>query len=550
MNARSVVSASSCFLLALQLGCESPRLECDSGYCGTLVVVTGAEVGTLLPPMITDFTDLALADLIFQPLADIGSGLNTTDHLTFSPRLAQSWDFEDPLTLVFEIHPDAKWHDGQPLTAHDVAFTYSVYTNPEGPYTSFLESIESVTARDDHTAVFRFNRQHREQFYAATYHMRILPRHILESVPRDSLRGHRFGANPIGSGPYRFVRRNAGVSIEIEADTNFYEGRPGIPRMVWRFGSDPNTRMTLLLSEEADMLSVIPGPENVALAQAQEQVNVISYPANYYGTIVFNLADPENPTRPHPVLGDSIVRRAIAMAVDRDQVAQTVLGDSARAPTYPLTAISRIYQEDGFELPFDPDAARALLDAANYRDTNGDGTRDRNGQELEFRMIYPAGSQPRATATAVIASLLGEIGIVAIPNGIDNGVFRNQQSNGTFDAFLTTWYLQPSPTGIPGIWGSDGAQNYSSYSNPTVDSLFALAMNESDPEREMAYWGEAFDTMNRDPGALWIYRPANYAAIHSRFENVRFRPDRWGATMWLWRVRDGEWIVRDLEPLP
>jgi len=170
---------------------------------------------------------------------------------------------------------------------------------------------------------------------------------------------------------------------------------------------------------------------------------------------------------------------------------------------------------------------------------------------MEFRLAYPSSSRLRETAAAVIASMLEQIGISAELVPSDFPTFRVTQNTGSFDAAIGSWFVQPSPAGIPSLWGSGGIgnQNHGGYSNPKVDSLFTLASNEDDPTQERAYWREAFEELNRDPAAVWLYQPVNYAAIHKRFENVTIRPDRWGATMWQWRVRDGEWLPRDIELL-
>src|SRR3989338_482054 len=160
--------------------------QCDN--CGTLVTVVTADADVLVPAFTQTSIGIQISDLLFLKLADLGLGLNTLGDSGFHPRLARSWKFEDSLTIAFELDPRARWQDGAPVTAADVAFTFDAYTDPKTASTSrsLLTEIGSVTARDERTAVFRFKRHYAEQFYDATHHMRLLPRQDRKSTRLNS----------------------------------------------------------------------------------------------------------------------------------------------------------------------------------------------------------------------------------------------------------------------------------------------------------------------------------------------------------------------------
>ncbi len=243
----------------------TPQPTCAGDWCGTVVVVSTAEAETLFPPNMNSGIEYGLGDLLFVKLADVGPGLNTLGDSGFVPALAQSWTFTDPLTIRFSLHREARWHDGAPVTADDVAFTFDVYRDssvaaPAGPR---LNQIASVTAADAHTVVFRFHRTYPEQLFDAIFWMRMLPRHVLDSVPRDRLAAHPFGRQPVGSGPYRFVRWRAAEFVELAADSTYFLGRPGVPRVLWRFATGSQAALNQLLAGEADALNYIGGPESV-----------------------------------------------------------------------------------------------------------------------------------------------------------------------------------------------------------------------------------------------------------------------------------------------
>src|SRR5258706_1320803 len=215
--------------------CER-RGGCTGANCGTIIDAAVAEPGTLLPPSSEDVVANDIGEQLFLKLADVGMSENTLGDEDFQPLLAQTWEWDSPLTLVFHLDPRARWHDGQPVTAADVEFTFNAYTDSAvaSPFRPKLRRIASVTQRDSLTAVFRFRERYPEMFYDAVYHMRILPAHLLRPVPRDQWRTAQFGREPVGDGPYRFVRWQSAQSIELVADSTFFLGRPGIRRLIWR----------------------------------------------------------------------------------------------------------------------------------------------------------------------------------------------------------------------------------------------------------------------------------------------------------------------------
>src|SRR2546426_569632 len=213
------------------------RGACTGDYCGTVVIAAAGEPDILLPPVTELSTSRDVYDQLFLKLADLGMSGNTIGDEDFQPQLAERWEWNGPVTLVFHLDPRARWQDGRVVTAGDVVFTYDAYTDSlvNSPFRSSLRLISAVTARDSLTAVFRFRQRYPEMFYDAVYQMRILPAHLLRTIPRDQWRSAPFGRAPVGDGPYRFVAWKAGESLELAADSTFYLGRPHIRRVIVRF---------------------------------------------------------------------------------------------------------------------------------------------------------------------------------------------------------------------------------------------------------------------------------------------------------------------------
>src|SRR6058998_865554 len=226
------------------------RGACTGDYCGTVVIAAAGEPDILLPPVTELSTSRDVYDQIFLKLADLGMSGNTVGDEDFQPQLAERWEWANPLTLVFHLDPRARWQDGRSVTSADVAFTFDIYTDSSinASARSALRRISAVTTRDSLTVVFRFRQRYPEMFYDAVYHMRVLPSHLLGTVPRDQWRSAPFGRAPVGDGPYQFVRWKAGESLELVADSTFFLGRPHIRRLIWRFTPDLQVAVTQIVA--------------------------------------------------------------------------------------------------------------------------------------------------------------------------------------------------------------------------------------------------------------------------------------------------------------
>jgi peptide/nickel transport system substrate-binding protein len=529
---------------------ETPR--CPSDWCGTAVLFAG-EPAVLLPPVAQTDADLFVTSLIFSRLADVGPALNTVGDSGFVPQLAESWSWDNTTTLRFRLNPKAHWHDGRPVTAKDVAFTFDVYRDPvvNTKERSLLEHIASVTAVDSQSVVFRFTRAYPEAFFDATYQMWILPAHILDTVPPARLSSHPFGRSPVGSGPYRFVQWTTGQAVDLAADSSYFLGRPGLRRMIWRIVPDMTVAVTQLSAGELDAGSAILSPELYQRLGSAPQLTLTPYPANSYAYVGFNLRDPLHLDRPNPLFGDRTLRRAISMAVDRRTLVQTILGDLGELPSGPFPPWLWIASDSVRPLPFDTAGARRTLDSLGWR-LGADGVRARNGRKLTFDLLVPTTSALRRRAAVIVQDQLKRVGIAMGITELDLNAFIERTQSRRFDAAFLAFGSDPSPRTIAQVWSSKaiGASNSLSYSNPTFDRLTDQAIAEWNRTRAGALWRQAMQTINADAPAIWIYVPRPVLVAHQRLGDTPIRPDLWTAFLWTWRVNPDSLIPRDLVAVP
>ncbi|MFQ5550270.1 MAG: ABC transporter substrate-binding protein, partial [Gemmatimonadales bacterium] len=362
---------------------------CDGEFCGTLVVVQGVEPEPLFPPALQGVSSIALTDLMFLKLADLTSDMNTVGDDGFAPQLARSWTRADPTTVVFVMDPRARWHDGTPVSSHDVEFTFDVYRDTliGSPKMPLLDRIVSVIATDSGHVEFKFTEAYPEQIYDAVYHMRILPAHLLEDIPRADLLTHQFARNPVGSGPYRFARWVPGEFVELQADSNFYLGRPSLRRVMWRITADKEAALLQLVAGEADAIETIRSAAEIERIRAASDLSLVEYPTSGYQYIQFNFRDPGDPTQPHPLFRTRELRRAIAMSIDVETVLMAVFGTLSGRAYGPVSQVLSIWSDTLPLPPYDTARARASLERLGWRDVDGDGLRERSGIPLRFELV-------------------------------------------------------------------------------------------------------------------------------------------------------------------
>jgi peptide/nickel transport system substrate-binding protein len=543
-RARLAVALLLCLAAA---GCER-RPACSGDYCGTLVFAVAGEPDILLPVVTQKQYAQDVTGQLFLKLADLGLSVNTIGDEDFQPQLAERWEWDDPLTLVFHLDPRAHWQDGQAVTAADVAFTFDIYTDPlvNSPFRTSLRRITAVTTRDSLTAVFRFHARYPEMFYDAVYHMRILPAHLLRPVPRSQWRSTAFGRAPVGDGPYRFSAWKAGESLELAADSTFFLGRPHIRRLIWRFTPDLNVAVTQLIAGDADAVEVLGPPNNVERVKHAPQLALYPYHGTLYAFLDFNLSTNGDTAKPHPLFGDRQLRRALAMAVDRAALLKSVWGDLAQVPPGPLARLWSIWDPEIRELPYDTAQAARLLTRLGWRDTRGTGIRERDGQPLAFRILVPTTSALRRQYARLLQQQFRVIGADVQLDEVEFAIFDERTQAGRFDAAIITRGADPSPSSsIVQVWTGAGGSNAGRYASAVFDRLVDEAVAAAHPDQAKRTWRRAIELLNQDAPAIFLFAPDNVAAVHRRVADVVIRPDDYWALVRRWRIPADQMIDRD-----
>ena len=384
-------------LAAAACGGEDPPEGPPAGREGGTAVVGGlSEVPSVNPLFLTDYLGGQLArEALFLTLVELDDDMEPV------PRLARSWGWsEDSTRLTFRLRENVRWHDGEPVGARDVAFTFRAVTDPDAgaPNRPYFRRWDSVEVVDEHTVRFRLEPGPSPLF--GWTRVPVAPEHLLGDVPAAELSTHGFGTSEVvGSGPFRLVEHRPGDRWVLASMDSFPEalgGPPPLDRLVYRVVPDGTTLLAELQAGEVDFyLRVL--PSHVDDVRSDTALRLATFPFPSYSFVAWNAR--------RPPFDDRRVRRALTLAVDREEMVATVLeglGEVASGPVGPWNPAHR----DGWSpLPHDPDSARSLLSAAGWRDDDGDGVREKDGRPLRFDLLVPDVGMRRDLAVMMQARL-------------------------------------------------------------------------------------------------------------------------------------------------
>lgn len=524
---------ASAVLATTAMACGRDRGEC--GRCGTVVIAATGDPSHLLPPLAYESVARDIGDQVYERLADLAPGGTPIDDSAYRPGLAARWERVDSLTWRFHLRPGAHWQDGQPVTSEDVRFSFEAFADSgiDAPARPYLAGV-TVVPEDSATVLVRFPAPAAEQLYDATFQVRVIPSHIWARVPKSAWAADTSVAHLVGSGPYRVAEWKRGEFVRLVADTTAPDP-PNIRRAIWRFATDPDAALNLVLSHEADLLETAGSPDRQDRVARDTALRLEPYASATYGFLGFRIAGgPKG--GPHPIFSDAPTRRALALAVDRETLARSVFGREAKAPPGPMSQLLWIWSDSIRVLPFDTVQANHALDAAGWRRPDSATTRRRSGRALAFDILVPSTSASRRQLAVALQAMWQAVGAAVTVTAVDFPVFQERLGAGDFDSYIGAWLDEPTPRGLAGQWSRSGwgDLNYGHYANPAFDALLRRATHAAGKDEAARLYREAIDTLNADAPALFLYAPANSAVIARRLDGVEIDPYSWLSGLRRW----------------
>jgi len=427
------------------------------------------------------------------------------------PWLATAVRAVDPSTWEVDLRADVTWHDGKPFGVQDVVFTFQYMKDaPTGRWThhvSDVPTISSTVAVDADTVRFTCAYPCPELGEVTLADLPIIPAHIWSAVPPANAK--KVTVLPVGTGPYRLVAYDAATGYRFEANPGYFGGAPRVRELVVPVIEDPSATFTALRSGQIDAAFRPLSPELVDQFSGTAGIQVISTGAFQFPEMRINY---ERAPFDRPE-----VRRAISRAIDKEQLLAVVGLGKGRAAVQGYPHPDSPHTAPGLSTPYDPVEARALLDGAGLRDTDGDGVREGPAGPMRYEIIANGAFPIDVRAAELVAEDLGEVGIAATVQGVDAGTLSNRNAKREFDLQIGT--ITAHGVADPDQFIMSHRSGYlwkaPTLPYPEFDALFERwsAAMTAEKRREISH--EMQTLFNRQPTSVPIYYPNEYYAVRS-----------------------------------
>lgn len=526
----------------------APTEEAAPVFSGT-VTVTFVQEPDNLNPMYTDmYFSGILREFYLKPAWNFDENANPVPVLAAEiPSADNGGVSADGKTITIKLRDDIAWSDGTPLTADDFVFTYDMIM-AEGnvplsryPYEEYVASVE---APDATTVVVNFS----EPFAAwlTRLFVYVLPKHILQPVfeADGTIDQAEWNRNPtVGVGPFVFSEWESGSHISFIANPNWI-APPQIEQVFVRIVPDDAAQEAAILAGDTDF-GVFLSSDQIEKLEAGGDVEVVALASGYNEAWFLNV----NPDTAHPAMLDVNVRKALALATDRFTIVNDLLVADINPVNVNFWDTTPPYMNADLEpYPYDPEGAKALLDEAGWVDSNGDGTRDKDGVELVLRYITNQ-RELRKSVQAVVQQQWQLVGIGAELVNYSSDVYWNgyndggPQAQGLYDiaeySSVPGGFPDPDSSGwkcneIASADNPDGS-NTQGYCNPRMDELMDLQATTLDTEARLEIFMEIQQVMYDDVVYIGMWKDPDLWSINSRVQNVKLSGvyPFWNAHEWV-----------------
>lgn len=520
----------------------------------TLHVGTGEDINSANPFKAFNTSDYEVLLMNYNMLF----GFKAED-LTPVPELANGCEpSSDYMTWTCEIRDDVTWHDGEPLTSEDIAFTYQLIVDKGlGFFVDYLPYNPTFETPDATTLIWKAE----EPTLAPTVppYIPILPEHVWGRFAGENVRNKEIEAfEPVplvGSGPFQLTEWETGQFWRMEAVDGHFFGDPMIDEVVFHVYGNDEAMVQALRSGEIDYAYDLP-PTLIRSLEGEENIATLQEAADYHTNLAFNFGgqsefypsvyggQPEREETNHPALHDRAVRLAIAHAIDKQAIVDTVFqGAALPADTFisPDKAFWHLDIPAEEEYPFDLEEANRILDEAGYTERNADGVRidPESGEPLVFDILTITNSRGSTKSGELMRGWMEDIGIRFGLRPVTDSKAGVEWKYGAFDAYIWSWGGDPDPDFNMSIYTTDQCLGWSDgcYSNPELDQLYEEQRRTFDREARQEIVHE-FQRIHYEeiPEINLVYPELLHAYRTDTFEGYVPTPTEGGAPIFAWRV--------------
>jgi len=511
---------------------------------GTAVVVELGDMEMPSPLLAQGGLDSDLFDVLYMGLTRGAWRDGRPVYLTSSESpmaLAYHWEYvgADSTALRYRMRRGVRWSDGQPVTAADVVFTYALFADPRvaSPRQDDVAQIDSVRAENDSTVVFYFKRRYPDMLFASG--IPVVPRHVYEAAGPGGIRGHPSFTDPVGhvvvSGPFTIGAWSRGSSITLVPNL-YFSPKPRLDRVVIRVVPEATTRVVEVRNRAADFVRGISFDQVPQLLGPGSGLRVEREHKRFWEYIAYQESA-------HPAFADPQVRRALGMAIDVPGIIRALRMEGfTQQAAGPYSPIFRdLFDSTRMKpLPYDTAGAKRILEARGWRDADGDGVREKDGQPLRFTLLTNSGNARRADVSQIVQQQWKKVGVDARLQQIETNVFFGNITGKKFEAALGSWQV-PLSADITIMWSPQSPFNITGYDGQEGWALMQQALAQPTAAKADPLWRAAAERIVQDQPYTWLYYYDQVTVVRDRLRGVRV--DSYGAYQNLWEW----WIPRSLQ---
>ena len=487
------------------------------------------EVKTLNYILHTEEDERQVLSMLYEPLVAFDQNLMPI------PGLATKWEIGDGgKSYTLHLDPRATWSDGTPVKASDVVFTLGKIIDAESPqFAAWFDGLDrkQTKALDTHTVRVVFAEARVAQIYS--FNIGVMPEHVYGKGDFEK------NTQVIGNGPYVLKRREP-RSVLLERRADYWRKKPYIESILFRTVIEDAVAWKAMTLGELDVARV----NNDIWWREKDKPEVRKKIAFFnawllsYNCFAWNLED--------PLFTDARVRRALAMSFDRRAVIEKLYHGQARPVTGPFLPDQWANNDDIVPIEFNPQAAAALLESAGWRDTDGDGVREREGRKFAFTVLIPEGNVAR-DQSQILQDALQKAGVKMEIAVMDGAAFFSRVLERNFQAAFFAWVLEPDPDrDLYSLFHSAQKApvglNVGGYASAEADELIEQGRVEFDRAHRVELYRQIHELLARDQPYLWTVQVASKWAVNRRAQNVKVSN---GLGLFLWYPGQLEWWLKE-----
>lgn len=485
------------------VGCSNSTNTATPSTDATAVVKKGGTLNLSLdsdPPKLDPSFSTALVDrMVFQSIYDKLVDLDDKGNIV--PMLAEKWDVsQDQKTYTFTLREGVKFHDGTDFNAEAVKFNLDRYMDKASTRRNELQAVDKITVTDPKNIKIEL-----KQPFAPFLSVLTDRAGMMSSPDAVKKYGDEYLNHPVGTGPFVFSDRVKGSTLTVEKNPNYWKtGLPNLDKVVYKIINDSNQALNNLKAGQVDITNVFPSKEITNFTN-DPKIAVINEPGQGFQGIHLNVSKAP--------FDNKELRQAVDLMIDRDAIVKVVLNNAGQAGHSPFAPTHFAYgATDKFEAP-NVDKAKEILKKA--------------GKPDGFEFTLKIGTSPTNQQLGqMIQNMLKPAGITVNLEKVEFGTMLEQSKNGNFEAVQLGWSGRPDPDQNIYDWDvTNGAQNYSRYSNKEIDNLLQDARVEGDTSKRKALYEKAMQILNDEEPYVYLYHSNNVFGLSKSVKGFTYVPD-------------------------